>query len=179
MTDRMFEDEGPPQERWPRRSEAQETERFVGQMMYLLTAPYVGWPGWGDHVERQKDKIMLYRLAYHREIFDNEMCTEFEAMLYISTVSLAQPIGHQWTEIYMWLFRRWNPEAAKDIDIEERDLDPSQVDHLARLRRWVYRTQMNHVKARNARADRKEVEEEKKRLEAQQPRLFEEPEEGG
>ena len=85
------------------------------------------------------------------------MCTEFEAMLYVSTASLAQPLTHNWVEIYMWLFRHWNSQQVDEIEIDGHELDRGQVEHLNRLRRWIYPTQLNHLKAKQREADRKEV----------------------
>jgi hypothetical protein len=165
-----------PEQR-PRQSGGDGEARFVDQMMYLLTAPHLGWPGWEDLLQRHKDEITMQRLLHHREIFEHQMCTEFEAMLYVSTVTMAHPITHQWAEIYMWLFRRWNPQQAQHIDIEERELDQSQVEDLNRLRRWIYNQQVNRIKERRRGVNRKEAEEEQKQQEAQRPRMFELPEE--
>jgi hypothetical protein len=179
LSQRMFEPpegEGEPGLA-PRLSSRQDEARFVEQMMYLLTAPQLSWPGWEDLLQRHQDQITMQRLMHHREIFEQQLCTEFEAMLYVSTASLAHPITHQWAEIYMWLFRRWNPQQAQDIDIEERELDQSQVEDLNRLRRWIYNQQLNRIKERRRGADQKELEEEQRRLEAQQPRMFDLPEE--
>lgn len=172
MSNRMFDLPEEEPEHRPRRSPQQEEARFVEQMMYLLTAPQLSWPGWEDLLQRHKDQITMQRLMHHREVFEQQMCTEFEAMLYVSTVTMAHPITHQWAEIYMWLFRRWNPQQARDIDIEERDLDQSQVEDLNRLRRWIYNQQMNRIKERRQGAGQKEVAEEHRRMEAQQPRMF-------
>jgi hypothetical protein len=178
----MFDlpEEGPPRPNRAarRRSQPQEEKQFVNQMMYLLTAPHLAWPGWEDLLQRHKAEITKQRLVHHREIFENQMCTEFEAMLYLSTASMANPISHDWVETYGWLFRRWNPEAGQDSWGEARDpgLAPGQVEQLNRLRRWIYRQQVNRLKARQRDADRKEVEEERKRLEAEQLRMFELPE---
>ncbi|MFQ6027691.1 MAG: hypothetical protein ACE5Q6_09385 [Dehalococcoidia bacterium] len=175
MTNPMFELPAEEPERRPRRSQHQEEERFVSQFMYLLTGPYITWPGWEDLAVKRKDDILLYRLAHAREIFEQQLCTEFEAMLYVSTASMEHPMNHDWTEIYMWLFRRWNPEQADEIELNVRELDNNQLEQLNRLRRWLFQRQMNHLKAKQRDANRKEVEEEQRRLEAQQPRMFELP----
>jgi hypothetical protein len=153
-------------------------------MMYLLTGAFVAWPGWEDLMTRHKDDITLQRLAHGTEILRDQLCTEFEAMLYLSTASLAQPISHNWYEIYMWLFRRWNPEGAKSINLEERELYQTQVEDLNRLRRWIFRTQMDRLRQRLRSTERSE---EGKEVEASKPEQviqpqmfnFESSEEGG
>jgi hypothetical protein len=176
VTNPMFElPEGEP------RQPARRPPSFAGtaeQFIYLTSGPRLSWPGWEDTLERHNHEITLRRLAHAREIFEEEMCTEFEAMLYVSTASLAHPLSHDWVAIYGWLFSRWNPEASQEIWGQARELDPNQLEELNRLRRWIFHRQMNHLKASRREASQKEVEEEEQRLEAQQPRMFEIPEEG-
>ena len=65
----------------------------------------------------------LQRMVHHKEIFENQECSEFEAMLYISTVTLEHPPNHDWDVIYGWLFKRWSPEQAATI-FDEYDIPP-------------------------------------------------------
>lgn len=175
MTNPMFDlpEEGDPQPQRPRRSQQQEENLFVDQMMYLLTAPHVGYKDdWMDLFKTRAQDITLERFKHHREIFEKEQCTELEAMLYLSTASMEAPMHHDWVDIYMWLFHRWSPEAADANDIPLKELDPNQMEQLSRMRHWIYRTQMNHIKAKS-RGDRlEEVAREKERLEREQPRMF-------
>jgi hypothetical protein len=174
----MFDmpEEGPEENR-PRRSERQGTDRLVDHMMYLLVGPFIGWPGWEDLMTRHKDDIVLKRLAHGAEILKEEMCTEFEAMLYLSTASLAHPISHDWYTVYMYLFRRWNPENADTIGVKVEELERNQMEDLIRLRRWIFRTQMDHLKGRRRTDERKEAPStgsgvERAQPEVIQPRMF-------
>ena len=131
-------------------------EELVNQMMYLLTGPYVGFPGWEDLLRNHKDRIIVERMKHHKEIFETQQCSEFEAMLYLSTASLAQPIGHDWAQIYLYLFNGVMPEVAKDLDVlpDRPELNENQKDDLLGLRRWIFKQQMAHMRAkgRTARA---------------------------
>ena len=155
-----------------------DSEQFVDQMMYLLTAPYITMPGyediWGDR--GNKHDALLHRLALHREIFDNKECTEFEAMIYISTASLIHPLDRDWADIYFYLFHRWSPEKAKAAGIEPLlELQYPQQDHLRRLRSWIYRTQVNHLRqksGRGSRSSRRRLQKEEKALQEEQQKLF-------
>jgi hypothetical protein len=102
-----------------------------------------------------KTTAKLQCLVHHREIFATEQCTEFEAMLYISTSTLAHPPSHDWVQIYLWLFNRWNPEAAQQNDLkpDRPELNVNQREDLARLRRWIFRQQMEHLKAKRKAAE--------------------------
>ena len=171
MTEAMFPDMPPEEPTRPRRSQKREDEQFVDQFMYLLTGPHLAYSGFESMLPR-RDEITLQRLLHGQEIFEDEMATEFEAMLYLSTASFSSPMTHDWLAIYMWLFNRWKPETAEELEIGVEVLDRNQVEELNRFRRWIYRTQMNHMKAQNKAANQKEVETEKQQLEVQRPRMF-------
>lgn len=128
------------------RGDAEDT--FVEQMMYLLRAPLVGTPGWVDILKDRWSDAIIQRLARHREVFDTRQCTEYEAMLYLSTASLEAPLPRGWAELYFWLFSRWNPQAASENDIPSPELDRSQREDLARLRRWIFTRQMERIRQR-------------------------------
>jgi hypothetical protein len=146
-----LEPESPKQEA-PAPSFRKDADQFVDQFMYLLTAPYMCYPPWDSVWDANDNKTTatLERLMHVREIFDTQQCTEFEAMLYISTATLAHPPSHDWFQIYMWLFNRWNPELAQQNDLipDRPELNVNQQEDLARLRRWIFNQQMAHLKAK-------------------------------
>ena len=134
----------------------------------------MGMPQWVDVVTMHKDEITLQRLGHHREIFETQQCTEFEAMLYISTASLECPLNHDWTEIYMYPFKKWSPEKAKAAGIEPPDKlsrYPQQED-LTKLRRWIYRSQMHHLRSKMGNPNRRALRKENEELDEQQQKLF-------
>ena len=96
---------------------AGEAGDFVDQAMYLITAPYLFYPPWEDIWSAGGNRIraQTLRFAHAKKIFETEECTEFEAMLYISTATLEHPISHDWYCIYTWLFWRWGPEQAAQV----------------------------------------------------------------
>ena len=150
-------------------------EKFVLQMMYMLQAPMIGMPMWLDTLVRHKDEITMQRLLHGMEIFKAQQCTEFEAMLYISTASLDYPLSHDWTEIYVYLFRKWSPEKAKAADIDgpdELSRYPQQED-LNKLRHWIFRHQINRLRSKIGRPDRRPaLRKEKEELDEQPQKLF-------
>jgi hypothetical protein len=144
-------DPAPPIDTGPSASSRKDAEQFVD----LLTAPYMFYPPWNDVWGANDNKVTakFQRLMHSQEIFETQMCTEYEAMVYVSTATLAHPPSHDWFTIYMWLFNRWNPELAKENDLlpDRPELNINQREDLARLRRWIYGQQMEHMKAkRNA-----------------------------
>ncbi len=76
--------------------------------------------------------------------------------------------------VYILATARWSPEKAAEIEIEGPDAltkYPQQED-LSRLRKWIFKTQMNHLKRRSADFDQAEVDAEAKELDDQNPRMF-------
>jgi hypothetical protein len=166
-----------PQQEAPAPSSPKDAEQFVDQLMYCLTAPFIGYPGWGDDPqfwEPHKAKVTMERLLHHQEIHRDKVASEYETMLYLSSASLAAPMTHDWGQVYFYLFTRAMPQQAKAIDNEVKELNVNQWEDLVRLRSWIFRQQMNHVKARTkvSGQEREEVEKETEELQAKLLRLF-------
>ena len=112
-------------------------------------------------------------------VFKGEMPTgtDAEACAYLMTASLAQPLGYNWTQIYLYIAgetcKRWNNKSEMPDDIRVESLNDDQMRDLNRLKAWLYqrRTTARQDRDRAERRQKKE-EEEAKRLEAQ-PALFE------
>ena len=165
---------GPPTKKPRGKSLEKEGEEFAQLFVHILRAPIVGWPGWVETLGDQWDKVLIQRLAHHQDFVEG-MCTEYEAMLYISTATLVAPPSHNWFNIYMWLFNRYMPEAAKANDlVGPARLEGSDAEDLKRLRQWIFKSQALHLK----RKEQPEAEESKetkqlaKEVEFEQPRLI-------
>ena len=156
----------------PHSSLVRDEKEFVESVLYFLKAPVIIWPGYEDDFKDKWDQVLLYRLANARETFAQKECTEFEAMLYVSSASLVHPLSHEWAEIYFWLFRRWRPDAADANDIGGYELGFPEREELMRLRRWIFKGQMLHLKETGKTISQKEVNREQKAIEVERPRLF-------
>jgi hypothetical protein len=119
---------------------------FVDHMVYVLTAPIVQHPMW-PIASRIKDEMMLYRLAEIDTITDKK-ATGWEVMGYISSQSLMGPLNHEWFKIYMFLFNKYLPQEAKTIGNEEVKLGIQENQMLERIQRWMFKIQMEHIKAK-------------------------------
>jgi len=125
----------------------------------VFTDPIVVFPGgWGDTLpDWLKNAVTLERLEMNMK------------------ASLTQPMGHDWTQIYLYVagraHGRWNKgEMPEDIKVES--LSDSQNRELNRLKEWLYRkrTLARQDGERNERWEKKE--EEVARREVEQPALF-------
>ncbi len=149
-------------------------EDFVSQVMYGLAAPIVLYPGWEESFKDQRTEVSLQRMARQNEVHRDRACTEYEAMLYLSSASLCFPLSASWTEAYLWLFNRCLPKAAEaDPDLRStRELDQDQQEELLKLRRWIYKKQLLHMTEKGKAGQRQEVQRLKKEVEAEQPKLL-------
>ncbi|MBI4201189.1 MAG: hypothetical protein HY531_02740 [Chloroflexi bacterium] len=180
MTQEMFptgdlEQATPPESRQQHASSKREEQEFVDRVMYWLTAPYITWPGYEDiyRSNGNKDRALVQRLACHEEIHREKACTEFEAMLYISTATLVAPPSHAWYTIYMYLFNRCMPEQAEANGLDGiKKLNGSDAEDLMRLRQWIYKKQVLHLKEKTTSAAPRELRRMEKEVEVERPRLF-------
>ena len=157
----------------PNSAPAKGPDWVVDSIMYCLLAPLIGYPGWEDVVSQHKDRVILMRLGHGLEIAETQQATEFETMLYLSSASLAAPMSHDWAEVYFHLFHRCFTNQPAAEDIPNRELRGDQVEDLTRMRRWLYRTQVDQLKAKEKGQAEAQAQEAAADLEAQRPRLFE------
>jgi hypothetical protein len=155
-------------------------EQGISDLVGCLTDPIIVFPGgWGDTLpEWLKTAITLERLEMNiRAIRGEEIAsTDAEACAYLMTVSLAQPMDHDWAQIYLYIatktYRQWGKGEMPD-DIAVDSLNDEQVRELNRLKEWLYRKRIQ------ARLEREQVEKRQKKGEeaasrkAEQPALFE------
>jgi len=146
---------------------------FVDQMMYLMMAPMILYPGWDESFKDRWTQVLLHRLGHHQEIFAEEMCTEYEAMLYVSSATLVAPPEHDWVQVYLWLFQRWKPEVAEanDLKPDRAELNAQQEEKLVGLRRWVFRQQMERLRQK-AKGEQAPATAEITKVEVVQERMF-------
>jgi len=113
-----------------------ELERQIRRMF----APIVVFTGFGDLVtEEMKTRIHLERLLTPFE----ESATDYEAMVYLYTASLAVPFSERWYNIYTYLFSKYYPEQAKKIGVYRNALSELEQHELSRLKKWIYEKQLN------------------------------------
>jgi len=154
-------------------------DKGISDIVGVFTDPIVVFPGgWGDTLpDWLKGAVTLERLEMNMKVLKGEEMTgtDAEACAYLYTASLTQPMGHDWTQIYLYVagraHGRWNKgDMPEDIKVESLTTD--QTRELNRLKEWLYqkRTLARQDGERTERRERKE--EEAARREAEQPALF-------
>jgi hypothetical protein len=102
-------------------------------------APIIVYTGWEDVVtDNMKDRIQMERLANPLM----ETATDYEAMVYLHTASLATPLSREMTNIYSYLFSKYHSEQAKEIDIYTDNISETEERELSRLKKWIFQKQM-------------------------------------
>jgi hypothetical protein len=127
-------------------AEEEEAKKRVEALAEVLMLPIITFPGYEDIVTpEQRLRITAERMKKIKEGDLSKEATDFEAMLYISTVSLAQPLSEEWFNIYAYLFSKYYPEQAKEIGVP-KTLNSYELTELKKLKEWIYRKQIEHLK---------------------------------
>ena len=158
-------------------------EKGISDIVGVFTDPIIVFPGgWGDDLpEWLKSAITLERLAMNmRALKGVEMTgTDAEACAYLYAASLTQPMGHDWTQIYLYIagkvYNQWRSkesgvEMPEDIHVES--LNKDQELELNRLKAWLYRKRIQVRLDRDRDGRRQKREEEATERKRRQPALF-------
>ena len=152
---------------------------MVSDLVGTFTDPIIVFPdGWGDTLpDWLKGAITLDRLemSVRASKGEEETGTDAEACAYLYTAGLTAPMGHDWSQIYLYVAtktyaRHKGGEVPEDIRVES--LDDHQLGELKRLKEWIYRQRVKTRQERD-RADRRlHREEAESQSKAEQPALF-------
>ena len=160
-------------------NKSKTVDKGISNIVGVFTDPIVVFPGgWGDTLsEWLKGAVTLERLEMNMKALKGEAmtATDTKACAYLYTASLTQPMGHDWTQIYLYVagraHSRWNKgDMPEDIKVESLTTD--QIRELNRLKEWLYRKRAlaRQDGERGERRERKQ--EEAVRRGAEQPALF-------
>lgn len=114
--------------------------------------PIIGHIEWVESITPEmKQRIEIERLKQIKNANGNKIniATDYEACVYMSTLSLAQPLGRVAYNIYCYLFKQFYPEQAKEIFEEyelKRELDHQENSELLMLKHWLYKTSVRECK---------------------------------
>lgn len=105
----------------------------------LVTRPVffliVVFTGYEDLViEKMKTRIHLERL-----LNSEDSATDYEAMVYLHTASLAMPLSREWYNIYTFLFSNYHSKQAKAIGVHREQITELEQREFTRLKKWIYR----------------------------------------
>jgi len=119
---------------------------YYKYLVYGLFAPIVVYQGNEILPEYLKVLSKGHRMFNSINCVEQKIATEFDALIYLHTASLAVPFSTDWFEIYVHLFRKFFSKHADIIDLPRVELD-NYKEHLLRdLRSWIYKQQAKHLK---------------------------------
>jgi hypothetical protein len=140
------------------KKEQREAEERMLDVLHVFTRPIIVWPGYQDMAIPPdiRSRITTERLRY--AMVDERSATEEEAMWYISTASLINPLGYHWTNIFMYLTRRFLKKEGRELPDFLRNnivLDDFEERQLKEIRDWIYRKSVEAVKESQKRKQNK------------------------
>jgi len=159
------------------------TERHISKgisdIVGALTDPIIVFPagGWENDIpDWLKTRITLDRLVMNMKSLKGEEITgtDSEALAYMMPASLAFPLDHDWTEIYLYLATKVCSGEKKIIpdDIRKDNLTDDQMRDLNRLKEWIYRRRVQERLNRDRAERRQRRQEELARKEELQTKMF-------
>jgi len=155
-------------------SERQKVDRGISDLVGTFTDPIIVMPGgWGDTLpDWIKTSITLERLVMNMESLKGKepTATDAEACAYLYTASLTNPMGSDWTQIYLYIATKcYEKHRSKESgmkmpgDIRVDSLSDYQMGELRRLKDWIYR-QRTRAREDKDRAERRERRQEKEKV---------------
>ena len=117
---------------------------------------------------------MLELMVAHKEGRD-PIGTDSEALAYLIPASMEAPMGHDWSQIYLYLATAvMSHEKDKVVpdDIRVDKLDDMQQQDLLRLKQWLYKTKLRHRGDRRKDIKKGIKEAEKEEKEKQAPNVI-------
>ena len=156
-----------------------QLDKGISDIVGVFTDPIIVFPGgWGDSLPAWlKSAITMERLIENvRALKEVEMTgTDAEACAYLMTVSLTQPMGNDWTQVYLYVatqtYKRWG-KSEMPVDIAVDSISDYQIGELNRLKNWLYHQRVKAKQEKDRAQRRQEKEEEKTQRELEQPVLF-------
>lgn len=123
---------------------------LIKSLAEVFTLPIVVWPGFEDEDAVPSwmiERVRVERMIQHMKAVQGdwgalEEATDVEALIYLYTASLAQPLDEGWRRIYFHLARKYlgdrvSGDPALSFLEECRALDEREARMLRELKRWI------------------------------------------
>lgn len=131
-----------------KRDQNKSEKNFVDTIMSIFR-PQIVMPSYEDMPIPQeiKESIQIERLLLAMK--QEKLSSETEALWYISTASFVAPLDREWTDIMMYLCRKWLISKKRELPdfLQEQIIleDMAEIE-LHRLRSWLYKKGMEAIK---------------------------------
>lgn len=124
----------------------QKADNFTKAILYNLKAPIITMPGWESAIT----KTMVTGAKVHRfseMVYEKQMATDYEAALYLMTLSLTKPLTNEMFRLYKYTMRKYFPHMMDLVNIsKEEPLTDNEKEDLVKLKKWIFKQQMEQLK---------------------------------
>ena len=143
-----------------------DSDKWISEIVGVFTDPIIMYPSpWMDTLpDWIKPAITIDRLleCARSNKEGHPTATDSEAMAYMYPRSLESPLGHDWTEIYLYLGTRVCRQHRKvefPADVAKETLTDGQMRDLRDLKNWIYSRRVKVRDERRRGEKRKESED--------------------
>lgn len=149
-------------------SEEKAVVKQIEDAVSTFTDPLIVYPGgWEDTLpEWVKPRITIERMVQNMK-GEEGVATDAEAVAYLYTANLAQPVRSEWVNIYTYLVGKEMGDRLPE-DMRREGLSRNEERLLLEFKRWLWDTRVKGRKDRQ----RRERAEKKAEVAAQAPKQF-------
>lgn len=128
-----------------------KNDKFNDALAYALLSPTIVDPRWPEIPEHLRHKALMYRILLAPKCVEEQMSTEFDALVYLHTASLSVPLDYYWRNVYFYLFKKFFPKHAETLGQNVQLQIPNELSDYEKyllndLRHWLFKVQMRAVK---------------------------------
>jgi len=137
----------------PRAGDRQFKKHAI-DMINSMQFPIITWPGYEkNYPEELRNRIVIDRMAQlMRDQKEFRLrATDSEALGYLSTASLINPLGADYTEIMSYLFNKVGKNLKIPMPkglIPKTEISNYRMSRLNRLKEWIRKKQYQAIKNR-------------------------------
>jgi len=149
------------------------TERWIEDLAGVFTDPIIVYPGgWEDTIPpKLREAVTIERLVENMQHSKGEpiSATDAECLIYTYTISMCQPLAHEWAQIHFYLGTKFVERDGRTVPDDIRVNEITDYEHrlLGELRDWIYRKRLA------VRADRRRQEKAKSKTEGhEEPKKY-------
>ena len=125
-----------------------KSKEFELATLYSVCTPIIVTPGAEDDVyDDMKEKYKLEAIIHIKEIFEKEEAPDYHALLWLSFASLTAAPSVIFGKIQIQLTKKFF--ADKTDFIAEEKLEPYEENELLKLKKWIFKKQIENLKQKN------------------------------
>lgn len=125
-----------------------KSKEFALTTLYSVCPLIIVTPGAEDDVyDDMKEKYKLEAILNIKEIFEKEEAPDYHALLWLSFASLSTAPSPIFAKIQLQLMKKFFGD--KTDFIAEEKLEPYEEKELSKLKKWIFKKQIEHLKQKN------------------------------